>query len=93
MVEEPSHVKQLSLNHVCKIGLKGDLSNVTTFNPPLFSLVDTFKLDPALLKADRLRTELFVVHDFCIAYSVTVGHVNARLIYETRTVSVCCKKN
>jgi hypothetical protein len=22
MVEEPSHVKQLSLNHVCKIGLK-----------------------------------------------------------------------
>ncbi len=21
MVEEPSHVKQLSLNHVCKIGL------------------------------------------------------------------------
>jgi hypothetical protein len=23
MVEEPSHVKQLSLNHVCKIGLNG----------------------------------------------------------------------
>jgi hypothetical protein len=23
MVEEPSHVKQLSPNHVCKIGLKG----------------------------------------------------------------------
>ncbi len=23
MVGEPSHVKQLSLNHVCKIGLKG----------------------------------------------------------------------
>ncbi len=22
MVEEPSHVKQLSLNHVCKIGLR-----------------------------------------------------------------------
>jgi hypothetical protein len=22
MAEEPSHVKQLSLNHVCKIGLK-----------------------------------------------------------------------
>jgi hypothetical protein len=22
MVEEPSHIKQLSLNHVCKIGLK-----------------------------------------------------------------------
>jgi hypothetical protein len=22
MVEEPSHVKQLSLNHVCKIGFK-----------------------------------------------------------------------
>ncbi len=22
MVEEPSHVKQLSLNHLCKIGLK-----------------------------------------------------------------------
>jgi hypothetical protein len=25
MVEEPSHVKQLSLNHVCKIGLKGQV--------------------------------------------------------------------
>jgi hypothetical protein len=23
MVGEPSHVKQLSLNHVCKVGLKG----------------------------------------------------------------------
>jgi hypothetical protein len=23
--------------------LKGELSNATTFNPPLFSLVDTFK--------------------------------------------------
>ncbi len=22
MVEEPSHIKQLSMNHVCKIGLK-----------------------------------------------------------------------
>jgi hypothetical protein len=26
------------------ISLKGDLSNDTTFNPPLFSLVNTFKL-------------------------------------------------
>jgi hypothetical protein len=25
--------------------LKGDLSNATTFNPPLFSLVDTFNDD------------------------------------------------
>ncbi len=29
MVEEPSHVKQLSLNHVCKIGLT-ILSNFAT---------------------------------------------------------------
>jgi hypothetical protein len=31
MVEEPSHVKQLSLNHVCKIGLKAcvNLEQVT----------------------------------------------------------------
>jgi hypothetical protein len=26
MVEEPSHIKQLSLNHVCKIGLKDDMN-------------------------------------------------------------------
>jgi hypothetical protein len=25
MVEEPSHVKQLSQNHVCKIGLSADI--------------------------------------------------------------------
>jgi hypothetical protein len=27
MVREPSHVKQLSLNHVCKIGLINCLAN------------------------------------------------------------------
>ncbi len=32
-------VENLSVN-----SLKGDLLNVTTFNPPLFSLVNTFKL-------------------------------------------------
>jgi hypothetical protein len=33
MVEEPSHVKQLSLNHVCKIGLMwyGPGSETKTF--------------------------------------------------------------
>jgi hypothetical protein len=31
-------VENLSVN-----SLKGDLSNATTFNPPLFSLVNTFK--------------------------------------------------
>jgi hypothetical protein len=34
--------------------LKGDLSNATTFNPPLFSLVDTFKG-----RAERLAHYLF----------------------------------
>jgi hypothetical protein len=28
MVEEPSHVKQLSLNHVCKIGLTLDFGDI-----------------------------------------------------------------
>jgi hypothetical protein len=28
--------------------LKGDLSNSTTFNPPLFSLVNTFNLQPII---------------------------------------------
>jgi hypothetical protein len=31
-------VKNISVN-----SLEGDLSNATTFNPPLFSLVNTFK--------------------------------------------------
>ncbi len=29
MAEEPSHVKQLSLNHVCKIGLKPNQAYVS----------------------------------------------------------------
>jgi hypothetical protein len=29
--------------NLSEISLKGDLSNATTFNPPLFSLVNTFK--------------------------------------------------
>jgi hypothetical protein len=29
MIEEPSHVKQLSLNHRCKIGLRCHLSTCT----------------------------------------------------------------
>jgi hypothetical protein len=32
------------LENLSENTLIGDLSNVTTFNPPLFSLVDTFKL-------------------------------------------------
>jgi hypothetical protein len=35
--------ENLSENH-----LKGDLSNAATFNPPLFSLVNTFKVVPGL---------------------------------------------
>ncbi len=56
MAEEPSHIKQLSLIHVCKIGLKRDLSNDITLNPPLFSLVNTFKKG-MLIKTHALRQQ------------------------------------
>jgi hypothetical protein len=40
--------------------LKGDLSNDTTDNPPLFSLVNTFKVDPQkLLKPVMLNMQIF----------------------------------
>jgi hypothetical protein len=35
---------QIWLKISARIAKKGDLSNATTFNPPLFSLVNTFKL-------------------------------------------------
>jgi hypothetical protein len=37
MVEEPSHVKKLSLNHVCKIGLKKFLISYFCFFKKMFS--------------------------------------------------------
>jgi hypothetical protein len=37
MVEEPSHVKQLALNHVCKIGLQGEVQR----RPVMLLVFDT----------------------------------------------------
>ncbi len=41
--------------------LKGDLSNATTFNPPLFSLVDTFKI-PYYVKWSNIQIEERYIH-------------------------------
>ncbi len=43
------------VENFCMNSLKGDLSNVTTFNPPLFSLVNTFKLIFVRMKIMYLR--------------------------------------
>ncbi len=41
-------------------GLKGDLSNATTFNPCLFSLVNTFNLANEYVKIEKKKLTLFI---------------------------------
>ncbi len=48
--------------NLSEINFKGDLSNATTFNPPLFSLVDTFK-------THRFRLCFSIVQSVACAYN------------------------
>ncbi len=44
--------------NLSEISLKGDLSNATTFNPPLFSLVNTFKAIFGLWSEEGLKRDI-----------------------------------
>jgi hypothetical protein len=44
--------------NLSEINLKGDLSNATTFNPPLFSFVNTFKMRHNIFWISSLYKEL-----------------------------------
>jgi hypothetical protein len=60
----PEFLENLSENT-----LKGDLSNVTSFNPPLFSLVDTFK--------GRLGVQdLFYAYSVCFIFHVCMKRLD-----------------
>jgi hypothetical protein len=56
MVAEPSHVKQLSLIHVCKIGLSGNIIDNCNFN---FNIHDKKFAFTAL---ENLPVVLFVLY-------------------------------
>ncbi len=43
-----------SFENFCYNSLKGGLSNATTFNPPLFSLVDTFKAYFSFVRSEMM---------------------------------------
>jgi hypothetical protein len=48
MVEEPSHLKQMSLNHVCKIGLN-DEHNVVHRSAPIESVAMSKQRLPVMI--------------------------------------------
>jgi hypothetical protein len=56
MVEEPSHIKQLSLNHVCKIGLS--LNNIQYIN--VSCLLIDFKR--------KHQERAFLINVYCLFY-------------------------
>jgi hypothetical protein len=65
--------------NLSEYSLKGDLSNVTTFNPPHFSLVDTFNVERnGYLSRKMYMYNLYILHIVQISFLSCVKQITLK---------------